>query len=205
MKFIFVHIPKCGGNSIKKAFADSIIGTNITFHNVGHMNLNYYIQNFQSYVTDESSKDVLFFTIVRNPYDRFISAYYHAIKDGSISMDMLTFFKKFITGDRCVNATSSDEYKQLFWSYDEWYLYASTPQTEHTCKIFKLENLEEMVDYFKKEYNLDLVIDKINRGSANNTTSAYDVKTILNDELIGLINNYYNNDFVKHGYWKIRV
>lgn len=60
-KFVYVHIPKCAGNTVKSVL-------NISNHDHGGID--------QKYISDYFK-----FTFVRNPWDRFISAYEY-IKGG---------------------------------------------------------------------------------------------------------------------------
>jgi hypothetical protein len=94
--FIFVHIPKTGGNSITKALKDYSIdrikfirrGNGILLANMGlekHCSLSEY-----SKVIDT---DVYFkFSVIRNPYDRFLSWFYYEKKYFDYGGDMKQFF-----------------------------------------------------------------------------------------------------------------
>jgi len=186
---IFIHIPKCGGNSIQEAFAKALEDRkDVQFIKVGHMNVSHYFPDCNhkltvDYVNDENT---LFFTIGRNPYDRFISAYFYERK---LKTDILKY--KDIN-DYALHI--ADYYPLTFWR-QVWYL--DRHDRLKNFKFFKLENLQELKDYFKTNYKLDLDIPVVNKG---------DVKAdpdILSREAIEKINNRYHNDFAFFGYWKI--
>ena len=73
-KCVFVHVPKCAGNSIVKAFGSDT-------HS--HQPANYYWR-------EKKILNYYLFSIVRNPWDRFLSAYLF-LKDGGIN-DVDKFF-----------------------------------------------------------------------------------------------------------------
>lgn len=80
---IFIHVPKCAGMSVQK------ILYGVT-EPIGHMSaINY--QLFDSYKFDNYFK----FTFVRNPWDRFLSAYYF-LKKGGISQADAVFSARYL-------------------------------------------------------------------------------------------------------------
>lgn len=66
-KFIFLHIPKCAGNSLKDALP---ISNNLHSHSP------------LSTYSDNLKHDYYKFTFIRNPWDRFVSAYFYLITGG---------------------------------------------------------------------------------------------------------------------------
>lgn len=67
-KFIFTHIPKCAGSSIH----ESLGGKGYSNHKTLEEDL----------MTSKQAKHYFKFTFVRNPWDRFISAYFYFKKYG---------------------------------------------------------------------------------------------------------------------------
>jgi chondroitin 4-sulfotransferase 11 len=74
-KAIFIHIPKTAGKSICKNL----------FHvkNVGHMPYIWY-----QGVVPEQCSEWFTFSIVRNPWDRVVSAYHYLLRGGAIKRDL---------------------------------------------------------------------------------------------------------------------
>ena len=66
-KFIFIHIPKCAGSSLKEHLKDHSEDELLNSH---HMTLGETIKNLNL-----EAKDYYKFTFVRNPWDRILSLY----------------------------------------------------------------------------------------------------------------------------------
>lgn len=102
-KFIFIHIPKCGGTTIKNTLSDyqdlsikncsinlqqMIFNTNNCLHYY-HMNIEELIQN--KIITEKELKEYFIFTFVRNPYEKYIS-YMNYFKNILIKLFSIVFF-----------------------------------------------------------------------------------------------------------------
>tara|TARA_R110002167_G_C12683722_1_gene651688 strand:- start:1553 stop:2134 length:582 start_codon:yes stop_codon:yes gene_type:complete len=82
-KFLFLHLPKTGGTSINKFFNDKFDNNKREF---GHPYLSdYKCNNFDDYFK---------FTVVRNPYDRLVSAFFY-MKEYSNFQSDINFRKKW--------------------------------------------------------------------------------------------------------------
>jgi hypothetical protein len=64
LKCIFIHIPKCAGVSICKALFDNLAGGHTT------------VRDYQIIFSPKEFREYFTFTIVRNPWDRLVSAFY---------------------------------------------------------------------------------------------------------------------------------
>lgn len=84
-KSIFVHIPKCAGVSIGSALYGNLAG--------GHTTLRGYMAVFEPRLLLEYFK----FTIVRNPWDRVVSAY-HYLKNGGMNERDQSWSAKHLSG-----------------------------------------------------------------------------------------------------------
>lgn len=84
-KAIFVHIPKCAGISLNRAIFGNLAG--------GHRTLEEYLTVFEPKCINEYFK----FTIVRNPWDRLVSAYFF-LKKGGVSNENRVWFEKELSG-----------------------------------------------------------------------------------------------------------
>jgi hypothetical protein len=87
-KFIFVHIPKNAGNTIRQSIFGlqnndikmvSHVQNEIEYKNFMNEHLTYdeHIEKYKTYNSDE----LFSFCFLRNPYERFISIYNHLTKD----------------------------------------------------------------------------------------------------------------------------
>jgi len=79
-KFVFVHIPKCGGRSIKKVF-------DLKLHD--HYGLSELGFKSTDYCPELVAEDLFKFAFVRNPWDRFVSAYEYLKRGGIPFYDRL--------------------------------------------------------------------------------------------------------------------
>lgn len=206
-RIIFIHLPKCGGNSIKESFIKACENRpDIEFISIGHMDINYYIKDYHQYRyinrknNDEElstfnyfdDPDTLFFTVTRNPYRKFISAYYYRMKSDD-------FFRNKMVGINNINEFAEklrENYNVVFWR-QAWFLVRSNEV--RNFKYFQLENLSTVSDYFKEKYNLDLEIGKTNITEESGNSSL----SILNRRTVCVINRWFEEDFDKYGYYKI--
>ena len=78
---IFIHIPKCAGVAINKTLYGNLAG--------GHITLNQYVNIFKP----KELMDYFKFTIVRNPWDRIVSAY-HFLEAGGFGPEDKQWFDK---------------------------------------------------------------------------------------------------------------
>ena len=107
-KFIFIHIPKCGGTSVEQTLLknegipeERILKWNLTHDEQQKFRLWYKYGNvdvqhrkIDQYKT-ENEKKYFTFTFVRNPWERFLSEYFYIKKKGGCSCE--DFDKKYST------------------------------------------------------------------------------------------------------------
>jgi len=114
-KWAFVHIPKTGGSSLSKLLLQQDGSEKISTH--GDLGL---FQNIDDY---------FIFTIVRNPFTRFASAYLHKSREGFNGN-----FSDFI----------NSIYEFDFWYYPQTYFFnhnkTSNIEISHICKYENYEN-----------------------------------------------------------------
>lgn len=189
---IYIHIPKCGGNSMKDAFENSIKEYNkdskdieYKFYNIGHMSLERLLnEGFLKDIKDDEER--YYITVVRNPYERIISGFYYERKNNK------EFAKKYGENDinKYLENIENDEIFVVGWR-QTWF--ENGYEKIKNYKRFKLEKLDELKDYCKNEFNLELKID------VKNKTEHPGIE-ILNEKSIKIINNWYYYDFKHYGY-----
>jgi chondroitin 4-sulfotransferase 11 len=154
-KVIFIHIPKAAGSSV----GELIYGTD----NVGH----YPFFIYKS-VDEKRYEEYYKFTVVRNPYDRFISAYDFVLKGGKGPAD-----------ERCGKyiRSRSDNIEDFVLNYlDEGFIYSwahFVPQTYFICDgdrlvvddIFHVENLSNDIEVLRKRLNISKELMVVNKGT----------------------------------------
>ncbi|HIB83936.1 MAG TPA: hypothetical protein EYO59_04870, partial [Chromatiaceae bacterium] len=70
--FIFIHIPKTGGRSIKNS-----IGAPLEAPSDGHLTLQELVDNSSAGAANNYQENLPVVCFVRNPYDRLVSAFYY--------------------------------------------------------------------------------------------------------------------------------
>lgn len=176
MKFKFMHINKTAGQSVVK-----------WFHDNGKK-----IQDYQDIYRNFDNS--LYFTIVRNPYDRVASQFFHW-KDNLKRIKPEIEFNFYIE-----NLYKSD--KWLINGHHPWYhkrfnLPCSYWIKSDKYKIFKFENLSEMKEYFTKHHGF---ID--NFPHINKTKSLKTYKQFYDEKTIQTVQQYFESDFLNFGYEK---
>ena len=178
--FVFVHVPKCGGRSIKRVF-------DIKNHDhAGIQNLN--IENKNS--------DLFKFAFVRNPWDRFVSAFEYIKRGGipkldsyctrSYLMKQKPTFKNFIKAEHT-------------WS--RWVFFF--PQVNFISIngsialdfVGRFENLQNDFDYVCDQINHGRIkLPHINKTKHPHYTEYYD------DESIEFVSQYFADDIKAFDY-----
>ena len=197
----FVHITKNAGTSIEKTgkrsgalwgIYDDVIKNQKTLFAV---NPAYWHTPIRLFEKNPYSKNIILFTVVRNPYDRIVSECFckwggkYKIKEFSNAED----FNDYIT-ERVERCHSYD-----FFHFTPQYLYTHNESDEQIIDhILRYENLEDEFNSLMKSYDLNIRLDT----HENKANKLYAVKDI-NQKNIDLINKTYHKDFVLFGYRKL--
>lgn len=168
---IFLHIPKTAGRSTRSWLQTNCKGFEPK-HKVMHMDYAWnkkYIQ--KAYGIDIST--IFSFTIVRNPWDRIVSAYYDYL-----SKNAHCSFEDFIK-EKLITTT----FKKQMYHY--------VGENTYVMRFENLQNdFKRIQDYFSIEHKLDHV------GKTNHTHySEY-----YNNELINIIREKYSTDIERFDY-----
>mgnify|MGYP001553099534 CR=1 FL=1 len=188
--YLFVHIPKTGGTSIRAALnsinADSWIRDRSKIHHDTITELLLY---------NQISTNTKIFSVVRNPYTRIISYYYHFNKINNSLISFNTFID-VIYNKIFIPSTP-------FIMYDQTYFISINNQIV-VDNIFRYENLDEV------EIFISTKLDHLNKG--NYVESSLN---LLDKSTINKIQEIYYRDFKnfnyclepaiqKNGFYKIR-
>ena len=105
-KFLFVHLPKCGGNSILSRLINTV-----DLHGHDAQNPRY------EFLKDRDLNNYNFiFTFTRNPWDRLISAFYYLQKGGNCKAnrrDYIKFFSKYKSAREAILNWKDDYFNQI--------------------------------------------------------------------------------------------
>lgn len=189
---IYVHIPKAAGNALIK----SLYGVSAT----GHDPLSRYFSNdskkFHRYYK---------FAVVRNPFDRLVSAFFY-LKQGGIGFFDKDFSKKYLSEvdsfERFVKRLESD----VIFRNDVMSWVHFIPQMDflslngdqlNVDKVIKLENIDHEINDLCNQLRLKPVkLKKDNISKRKKYTEYY------TPELVGIVSSLYQQDLdaLKYSY-----
>ncbi|MDC0601603.1 sulfotransferase family protein [Aliiglaciecola sp.] len=183
---IFVHVPKCAGVSIAKTLFGCLAG--------GHTTLDEYITVFEPCNLTNYFK----FTIVRNPWDRLVSAYFFLKKGGFGKKDRAWF-------ERELSAYNSfDDFVKNWLSKDniqKWHHFR--PQYQYILNkhgkikldfVGFLENIDQDFDIIKNQIGLEVNLNESNKSTHNKYIDYY------NEETKDIVAKVYAEDISLLGY-----
>lgn len=182
---IFIHIPKTGGISIKKALFGLTAGRHIsalTFRRV------YGPQLFNAFYK---------FAFVRNPWDRLVSAYFFLQKGGMHSDDQYFAAKhlaKLDTFERFVHE-GLERRAILQWVHfrpqSDWVTIDGQLATDF---IGRLETIEQDYEVVRTRLGIGDALPKANQSKHK------DYRTYFTPEMVDIVANVYRSDIERFGY-----
>ena len=189
LKCIFIHCQKCAGESIEMALCgeadnkyngDPFLGSPMK-----HANLKYFKENFPF-----EYKNYFKFTIVRNPYDRFISWVKYRDKrlklyNGNLNYDVLNYELRRIPFNKA-NYTKMLNLNSFF----------NLTRRNELDFIGRFENLEEDFRYIKEKLSLLRDLPHINKSSEEKVHYS----TFYNDSLQRKCRKVFKKDLDYFGY-----
>ena len=185
-KTIFVHIPKCAGVSINQTIFGNLAG--------GHTTFEEYLNIFEPHCINGYFK----FTIVRNPWDRLVSAYFFLKKGGFGEKDRDWFneeLSSFIDFDDFVKRWVN---KKNIWKWHHFrpqYHYMLDKREKIPLDFVGfLENLDDDFKYITKKIGITCDLPTSNKSKHKNYQDYY------NDETKEIIREIYSEDIELLGY-----
>lgn len=186
-KFIFIHIPKTAGTSIEKAL--KLDNKNCLFNKEKYKNYPVCPQHlYLSEIIKEFPESIEYkiFTVVRNPFDRMVSAFSYWKKTYSYNLSFIEFVKNSIESSN--RRYDYDGHMELQINYIDYNL---------PIKLFRFEELRKNLlnDWLLKEFNIS-----INLGYENRSNNRFYYKRYYNKETIDMIYNFYSKDLERFNY-----
>lgn len=207
-ELFFVHIPKNGGRSIVAVGKSNNIDWGYHYWKTQNVQLWHVPYSMYKYPKDPSHC----FAVVRNPYERLISAYNFANREDTINNLMNNeksakrfnqwIFSKVFDVQPLLEDVKSNIHKykqnmnihvipQYLFTHDE-------TGNEVVFHILKFENLENDFKFLMKEHNSDIDLGiHIGKSEQIITPDWLSIENIL------LINQVYSKDFEYFGYEKL--
>lgn len=186
-KFIFVRIPKCATRSVSKGLFNNLQG--------GHTSIRVYRLVF----TPEEFRTYFKFTIVRNPWDRLVSAFLF-LKKGGVNISDKQWNKNNLALYR-----DFDSFVKGWLTRDNIQKYVHfRPQCSFICGqdnrplvdfIGYIENIEDAFSYICRRIGIEreLLAENVNREKR-------DYKTYYSDETRTRVADVYQEDIRLLGY-----
>lgn len=223
LEIVFISIPKCASEYME------IILSKYGFKNhsndaiVQHKSNG--LNNYIKYVSDNGLSDFYdsfltnykFFTIVRNPYERFLSGFLYCcgkpfyIKEKELLPEFqegLRSTHMSLDNNKMINFVSLDEaiqnknnlYNLNIYAYGHLFITQShlLQDLPGTKTIIKFENINDELSNYFQQLNLSYTPEVV----TNKTTRFYKIFDYFSDYSINFINTYFENDFINFGYTK---
>ena len=185
---IYIHVPKCGGISVAKALFGEA--------NIGHATHRQYRILF----TQEEYRSYFKFTIVRNPWDRLVSAF-HYLKGGGNGEadarwsnehraafdDFGTFVREWLPGKKL---------DSIYWHF--------MPQTHFTSTeagigeldfVGRFETLERDYDTIAERLGVETRLPRLNASKRGS-----DYRSYYTDDTASIASEAYKDDIEAFGY-----
>ncbi len=183
---IFVHIPKCAGVSINQTIFGGLAG--------GHTTFEEYLSIFEPRCVNSYFK----FTIVRNPWDRLVSAYFF-LKKGGLSQEDRDWFNEELNSF----ADFDDFVKKWVNKQNIWKWHHFRPQYHYMLDkkgripldfIGYFENLDQDFKYITNKIGISCDLPMNNKSKHKNYQNYY------SEETKEIIRKVYSKDIRMLGY-----
>lgn len=184
---LYVHIPKCGGNSVMSILNDNVFTIGHDIRDSHYKYLRDYPLNDNRYV----------FTFTRNPWDRLVSSYFYLKTGGIIAADK---------ADYSHYLSHYSDFKDMIINWDDM-LYNQIhfkPQYEWICDkhgkllpdhIGKVEDMQQHIDIISKRLGVQQCkLPQKNKSKHKHYTEYYD------DETREIVAKKYAKDIEYFGY-----
>lgn len=179
-KYIFIHIPKCAGKFYRKFISNNCTVTRRFWNIKDGIDQAHITQDHaKKIIKDFNQREIV--TVVRNPYDRIISAFFYKNPDKNIN-DL----NKFIQCELPTLLSKGNKPDNVHYIQQNAFI-------NKNAKIIRYENI---VHDTKQIFDLEL---------NNYEFKKYDVRTYLTQLNILIINYIYKKDFKKFKYPIIQV
>ena len=183
-KILFIHIPKAGGTSIATALYGKASGHPYLYQ--------YYLAN------KHFTKTFYKFCVVRNPYDRLVSAFSH-ISNGNSNPELKLLFKELNIksfDDLIFNLNDKIIYKKICKKTAHFRSQYEFIHHRNVCmdEIFKFEDFNSIEQSLNKQLNQKISIKKLNTSKRTHYRDYY------NDFSIKVVKKIYKKDLEMFNY-----
>lgn len=188
--FLFIGVPKTGTTSIQRGL-----------HNRTDLYHDHYTY-FEEYQRhDKELLDSFYqFSVVRNPYDRFVSMAYQWARDAKKHEKDPNKICEMIRGK---NQEELDRINEMF--NPQWHYLWKEDEGVKIKNLWRFENLNDCYEEFARIYNVHSRFKIPTHLNRENVSRARTLswQTELSSESIAIINDVYRRDFEIFGYERI--
>ena len=183
---LFLHIPKAAGSSV----SSSIYG-----QPVGHR----YLRDYQR-INPEQTNALYKFCIVRNPWDRLVSAYFYLMQGGASITRADQLFRrsvlwKYDTFEKFVKAWLSSEAAYSYFHFIPQFEYIlDIERNIGADRIVRFEELSSQVSAVERDIGFSLELREGNQSYRQEYSKYYDA------EMIAIVESIYARDIELFGY-----
>lgn len=182
-KLCYVHIPKTAGTSITNLF---------DFKQQGHATMN----------DVEKPKKYMLFTVIRNPWDRFASAFYYSSMDKSYWHDNINNVSphpdyltlKNLEFNEAIRKYYNKEIKLVSQHFRPMLFYLNADLSKFDL-IIRYENLSEDINNLLQKLNLHKEIQVV-----NSSNRRQDYRLLYEEDTKQMIYELYKDDIETFGY-----
>ena len=185
-KSIFIHIPKCAGISISKMIYGNLAG--------GHTTLEEYLDIFRPH----DIQNYFIFTVVRNPWDRIVSAF-HFLKSGGLSDRDRAWTKENIAQYRdfstfCEHWLNEENILKYHHFRPQYQYFLDRNKKIRPDFICFFENLDADIQYVCEKLKITNNLKK------NNTSQHKPYQSYYNERSMKIVEDVYKEDIKILGY-----
>ena len=186
---IFIHIPKTAGISLYKG----LFGC----ESFGHKTIRYY----KKHLNKRQFRKCFKFTVVRNPYDRLLSAYNY-LKKGGRGVQSDLEYKSYLEEvksfeDFVINWLGKDEIMIIEHFFSQSYFLKDQHDKIELDFIAGFEKLDEDFEALSNKLKVSSKLPNLN---ASEISLKKDFMSKYNPDMINIVNNIYREDFENFGY-----
>lgn len=227
LKLIFLTLPKCASTYMEKIllqYYNFKIHSNTETRDIKLIDQNSYVKNiidnnFDIYNMGEIYYNYQFFSLVRNPYEKFLSGFLYfygkqfvidGIKKRKCYEGQCISAHSNMTDNNISHLNSLDEviknkddlYTNNISAYGHLFILQSSllNSISHQKIIKKVEDMPNSLNEILTGFNIDIIHQ--DHPKENDIIKYYYIYEYFTDYSIEFINNYFNDDFINFGYTK---